>query len=111
MGHIRFSHDYPKLYGQKWGLLVWISVWDSKDVNKNRKLLEYDTRYIREVSPTHTKAEYYPLPNEGKLLQLIFLGDEGIPFCTFRPYTDKKHQYYTERLGTDFDIKISESDK
>ena len=112
MPSIKFSHEYPKLHGQVRAELLDVRVTAAEDVQKNKELIEYDTMYEDETGERDhfgtpiTKVGYYPLPKKGFLLQLIFLGNKKIPFCTLRRKTDEKMDYYTELLGEEFDIEI-----
>ena len=90
---IRFSHKYPKLWGQSTAELMRVNL--LADINPT--LLEYDTNWA--------DGEYYELP-KGKVIQLIFLGDLGIPFCTIRRYTDEKWKYYCGCVGDTFKIEL-----
>ncbi len=108
MNQIPFSHNYPKLWGQKTGKLVYVQLLDAKDVQKNKDLLEYDTKYDSNLRGLY---EYYPLPKSGNLIQLVFIGDKGIPFCTLRPEYSKignKLEYYQSRIGQDFEIVMKD---
>lgn len=94
MNEIRFSHNYPKLWNQKKAELIAVREINSKDFNID--LLEYDTKY---------HGGYYPL-KEGDYIQLIFLGDKHIPFCTIRPYSQQKENYYQDSINMIFDIVV-----
>jgi hypothetical protein len=108
MNEIKFSHNYPKIWGQKEATLILIRVLDAKAVQNNKDLLEYDTRYdLPDYSPDFfDELVYYPLPKTGKLIQLIFIGDKDIPFCTIRRHTPEKEKYYDSKLGYKFAIVI-----
>jgi hypothetical protein len=107
---ISFQHNYPKLHNQTKAELLAIKCLDAKDVQKNKDLLEYDTRYKSDMIGLY---EYYPLSKTGQLIQLIFLGDKGIPFCTIRTRfgydrgknckTDKL-EYYQSKIGEWFEV-------
>jgi len=97
MEEIKFSHNYPKLWDQETAYLILIRETDFRDISE--KLLDYDTK--------NSKGGYYPLP-KGKLLQLFFIGNEGIPFCTIRRYTPEKLLYYLSLIHTSFKILIEE---
>ena len=72
MNKIKFSKKYPKLWEQTTAELL--AVKDiTIDENINRDLLEYDTKA--------DDGSYYEL-KKGKYIQLIFLGNKNIPFCT-----------------------------
>lgn len=96
---IKFCSNYPKLWGQKSAVLI--SVRDIK-INKNTHpdLLEYDTK--------KTDGTYFPLKS-GNYIQLLFVGDKGIPFCTIRSaFPTKKIDYYKCQYGQTFEIKIED---
>ena len=88
---IKFSKNYPKLWG-----VEDINI----DENTNKDLLEYDTKA--------NDGSYYEL-KKGKYIQLIFLGNKNIPFCTIRSaygqYGNKK-EYYQAKVGETFNIVI-----
>lgn len=104
MNKIKFSKIYPKLWGQTQAKLI--AVEDiTIDENTDKDLIEYDTKA--------SDGSYYKL-NKGKYIQLIFLGNKNIPFCTIRSkygasapflrdYIDKT-EYYKSKIGEMFDI-------
>jgi len=92
---IKFSSNYPKLWNQKTATLLEIRLLQRENLRK--ELIEYDTK--------NNNGEYYQLP-KGTLLQLIFVGDKGIPFCTLRRHTPAKEVYYQSHIGYMFDIVI-----
>ncbi len=47
---------------------------------------------------------YYELPKYGKVLQLIFIGNYDIPFCTLRSDKPGKLNYYNKQIGREFEI-------
>lgn len=96
MNYIRFSHDYPKLHGQKRAKLLAVEP-IRIDRNTPRELIEYDTKH---------DGGYFPLPT-GNYIQLIFLGDLHIPFCTIRKaYPPAKRDYYKGKIGDWFEVVI-----
>jgi hypothetical protein len=119
--NIRFSHNYPKLWGQKTAMLIEVRIVQKE--NLSPLLVEYDTYWndnlqnkwensmeicsttVQKINLKPNCYGYYPLP-KGTLLQLIFLGDKGIPFCTLRRHTPQKERYYQSRVGFMFDISI-----
>ena len=114
MNHINFSHIYPKLHNQTKAELLAVKLLNAKDVQDNEDLLEYDTRFNDNIVGL---CHYYPLPKTGELIQLIFLGNKGIPFCTIRSrfgfvYFDGKRvkndkfEFYNNKKGEIFDIVI-----
>jgi hypothetical protein len=121
MNQIPFSHSYPKLWGQITAELIAIRLLPAKDVQNNPDLLEYDTKYIdkrdytgfeyKEVLEKVERFDYYQLPKSGNLIQLVFLGNKGIPFCTLRPEYSKmgnKLEYYKSKIGQEFEIVVKE---
>jgi hypothetical protein len=93
MSVIKFSHPYPKLWGQTTAKLLSVSVMPGIGAD----LREYDTR-IQE-------GEYYKLP-EGLLLHLVFVGNKGIPFTTLRSFNPEKFDFYVERVHQWFDVEV-----
>lgn len=100
MDRILFSKDYIKLHGQTEAELL--SVRRIRiDENTPRELIEYDTTAI--------DGSRYEL-KKGNYIQLVFLGNFGIPFCTIR--TDRpalngqkaKYEFYSERIGHKFSL-------
>lgn len=71
MKAIKFSHEYPKLHGQTSAELLAVH---PLDAHTPKELLDYDTTY---------EGGRYPL-RSGEYIQLIFLGNLRIPFCTIR---------------------------
>lgn len=108
MNNIKFSHRYPKLWEQTTAELL--DVREIKGNELNDDLLEYDTRYIKEfeeITESETQYEYYPLDKNQDYLQLLFLGDKRIPFCTIRRKTPTKMEYYKNCIGKIFNIIIT----
>ena len=101
MYKIKFSHLYPKLWGQETAELLRVKVVDRKGLHKD--LIEYDTHYY---TGHGIDGGYYALPN-GLLIHLTFIGNKGIPFCTIRRYTQSKFEYYDELKGKQFEIIIN----
>lgn len=93
---IKFSHAYPKLHGQTSAELLAVRP-IRIDRNTPKELIEYDTRY---------DGGHFPLPT-GDYIQLIFLGNLRIPFCTIRKnYPPQKGVYYRGKVGDTFTIEI-----
>ncbi|MFA5453173.1 MAG: hypothetical protein WC248_06335, partial [Candidatus Methanomethylophilaceae archaeon] len=93
---IKFSSDYPKLHGQTSAELLAVKpIRIDKDTPK--ELIEYDTR--------KSDGTYYNLKTDN-YIQLIFLGNLGIPFCTIRSkrnrYAEDKEAYYLQFVGENF---------
>ena len=101
MKTIKFSGDYPKLHGQKEATLVAVTR-IKIDENTPPELLEYDTK--------KSDGTYYELKH-GTYLQLIFLGDKAIPFCTIRSAQPAhKVEDYKASIGQRFIIQIEKQE-
>jgi len=87
------------LYKQTEAHLIYVRTIDKGAVNEHLK--QYDTKTVDE--------KYYPLPNTD-LIQLIFIGNFDIPFCTLRRYTEEKYRYYNESVGEEFNIVFPSDD-
>lgn len=102
MNRIGFSHKYPKLHRQKTATLLAVrELLIPKDLNDD--LLRYDT-----VFDDGSGKGYFPLP-DGEYLQLIFIGNKHIPFCTIRSkwgVHKNKKEYYESKIGEEFEIHI-----
>lgn len=94
---IKFSHEYPKLWKQTKAELIHLRLLHAKELSNELK--GYDTLYQAE-----NKVGYYRLPENGMLIQLIFIGNFGIPFCTLRRYTKEKLDHYKKNVGNEFDM-------
>ncbi len=99
---IDFSGDYPKLHGQTTAeLLAVLPIRIDKDTPK--ELFEYDTK--------KSDGTYYKLKT-GDYIQLVFVGNLGIPFCTIRTkrnkYSEDKEAYYKKHIGETFDLNFIE---
>lgn len=95
MNAIKFSHEYPKLHGQTSAELLAVRPL-KVDAHTPKKLLDYDTTY---------EGGRYPL-RSGEYIQLIFLGNLRIPFCTIRSaYPPSKVAYYKQSVGKVFIIE------
>jgi hypothetical protein len=105
MNTIRFSHEYPKLHGQTSAELLAVKpIRIDKDTPS--ELLDYDTTYW----DGDIKSRF-PLPT-GNYIQLVFLGNLRIPFCTIRKaYPPSKVEYYSGKIGDTFEIVIKEDAK
>lgn len=95
---IKFSHRYLKLHGQTSAtLLAVLPLRIDKDTPK--ELLEYDTKF---------DGGYFPLKT-GEYIQLVFIGNLRIPFCTIRSaFRKEKVKYYTDAIGETFNIEFME---
>lgn len=100
---INFSHNYPKLHGQRVGTLLAV-IPIRIDRNTPQELLDYDTTYHEE----NGYRCHFPLLT-GDYIQLVFVGNLHIPFCTIRKaWPRQKVDYYKAAIGHDFVIHIEE---
>lgn len=97
---IEFSSDYPKLHGQTSAILIAV-IPIRIDKKTPVQLIEYDTK--------KADGTYYKL-KKGDYIQLIFIGNFGIPFCTIRSKRnrlgDDKELYYKDHINEVFAIEI-----
>lgn len=100
---LRFSAEYPKLYGQRSARLLEVLP-ITIDENTPSELIEYDTK-------TNRNGHYKLKP--GQNVQLIFIGNKAIPFCTIRSrffWDGKKEldklEYFQKLVGKVFEIRI-----
>lgn len=101
MKKIKFSHNYYKLHGQTTAVLI--AVRELRiDENTPKTLIEYDTSF---------EGGKYVL-SKGDYVQLVFLGNFGIPFCTIRRKIGmrgyNKFEYYTALIGETFEVVVEE---
>ena len=103
MKTIRFSHNYPKLHGQTTAELLAVKP-IRIDGNTPMALIDYDTTYHDE----NGYVRHYYLA-KGDYIQLIFLGNLRVPFCTIRKaWPRSKVDYYTAAIGEMFAIEVME---
>ena len=101
MKTIAFSHHYPKIHGQVQAKLIAVIPLPGREINE--ELLEYDTTFVEDGVKGH-----FPLKKSGQYIQLIFIGDFRIPFCTIRPaWPPEKVEYYTSAIGEVFSIRYA----
>lgn len=100
MDRICFSKDYIKLHGQSEAVLLYVRRMRI-DENTPVELINYDTS-------AKDGSKYLLI--EGNYIQLVFLGNLGIPFCTLRleetnsNMLKTKYEYYSERIGHNFKL-------
>ena len=96
MKMIIFEGEYPKLHNQNIAKLVAVETIKINQ-SKHQELLEYDTK--------RSDGTYYQI-NDGDYIQLIFIGDKHIPFCTLRKFSGYSLNYYKELIGSTLKIVI-----
>lgn len=107
-----FAHDFFKLQKQTSAKLLYVTQVSHCDIHP--LALVMDTQYYEkeqepgrpEITITEVQKEY-PLP-KGALILFVFLGNKGIPFTTYRQFTDKKLRNYKARIGETFNLIIKE---
>ena len=114
MNTIKFSHAYPKLHGQTTAELLAVRP-IRIDRDTPDELLEYDTTYydkpFKDEMSLYAEKHRFPLPT-GDYIQLIFLGNLRIPFCTIRKaYPPQKVEYYKQAVGETFEVWIKPETK
>ena len=102
MKEIKFNDNYPKLHGQTAATLIAVSR-IKIDTEKDKELLEYDTK--------KSDGTYYEI-KDGLYIQLVFLGDKAIPFCTLRSALPAhKVEQYKAQIGKPFKIVIEKEEQ
>lgn len=98
MPKIKFSHNYPKLWNQVAAELLAVRPIYICSATSH-ELIEYDTK-IKD-------GEYFKL-KAGNYIQLVFIGNKNIPFCTIRSaYPQTKVDYYNGLIGKVFDLEVN----
>lgn len=97
---IGFSQYYPKLHGQTKAVLLAVDRVDRRDISG--AAVEYDTVYWRKGV-----KERFPLP-DGRYIRLVFLGNFGIPFTTYRKDKVENQRKYFGAVGTTFEVYVKE---
>ena len=101
MKSIGFSHHYPKIHGQTTAKFLCVLPLAGRDISE--ELLEYDTTFVEDGAKGR-----FPLKRSGKYIQLVFIGDKRIPFCTIRPaWPPDKVEYYESAIGEVFEIRYA----
>jgi len=96
---IGFSHHYPKIHGQSKANLI--AVHTLKGCEITDQLLEYDTTFVDDDG----SIGRFPLKRTGSYIQLFFVGEFRIPFCTIRPaWPPEKVEYYRSSIGETFEV-------
>lgn len=98
MNKIKFLGNYVKLHNQTRATLIKVNFVEV-DKNTSKELLDYDT--------TREDGSKFNL-KDGQYLQLIFIGNLGIPFSTLRSISYEKIKHYVLNLNKEFEIEIEE---
>ena len=104
MNIIFFDDNYPKLHNQTTAKLVAIETIRINN-EKHKELLEYDT--------IKSDGSYYPIDtnNNNQYIQLVFIGNKHIPFCTLRKFGGYNWSYYKTKINDLFKIVIKKDPK
>lgn len=94
--HIGFSHRYFKLYGQSSGTLLQVKIVDVADISS--EAIDYDTAY--------DGGRFEFDPEEKTLLRLVFIGDKGIPFTTYRADTAEHRRRFFGGVDQEFNFNF-----
>lgn len=97
---IKFNNNYPKLHGQKRARLLAVITGFSGELLKSRfpDLVFYDT--LRD------DGRYYDIKPDESYILLLFEGDKGILFTTFRKDNEENFVRYNTSIGQIFWIKV-----
>ena len=97
---IKLNNKYPKLHGQKTARLLAVITGFSGELLQSRfpDLVFYDT--LRD------DGRYYNIKPDESYILLLFEGDKGILFTTFRKDTEENFVKYNTSIGQFFWIRI-----
>lgn len=97
---IEFNNNYPKLHGQKHARLLAVITGFSGELLKNRfpDLVFYDTQ--------RDDGRYYDIKPDESYILLLFEGDKGVLFTSFRKDNEENFVKYNPSIGQLFKIKI-----
>lgn len=97
---IKFDNDYPKMYSQRAGrlLAVFNDLSGQLLLRKFPDLVSYDT--LRD------DGRYYAIKPEESYMLLMFEGDRGILFTTFRKQNAENADKYNSRIGCVFKFEV-----
>jgi len=98
MNKIKFLGDYVKLHHQTKATLLQVN-FTQIDEDTPQELIDYDTTRL-DGTKYKLEDKYY--------LQLIFLGNFGIPFSTLRSMGYEKMKRYVSNINKEFEIEIQE---
>lgn len=103
MKRIEFSHNFTKLHGTTKARLL---EWQTKDSDFiDGEAILYDTEYWE-----GGKRKFYYL-KPGLYLRLLLMGENGIPFTTYRKANNENVAKYCDSIGEWFEIVVNEGGK
>lgn len=101
MEEIIFNRNYDKLHGQTEAVLIGLT-----EINVPEDISDEFVQYDTAVNGRNIISQF----DEGTYLQLFFVGNKHIPFCTLRNRTGYKgfnrKEYYLDHIGSLFKIVI-----
>lgn len=97
MERIGFTHNYSKLHEQTYAQVLMVRLVYKDSLNS--EFIQYDTDGL------------FQLEDDDIFIELILLGNKGIPFTTLRSYTQKNADKYLRSKGTFFEIYVNENPK
>ena len=98
MQTIKFNHIYAKLHGAEFATLLRVDIVDIDSISSAGLL--YDTTYF-----DHGEKKYFRL-DSGIYFRLIFIGDDDIPFTTYRKFNISNSLNYLNSIGQLFKVVI-----
>jgi hypothetical protein len=105
---ILFSHHYEKLWGQTSAKLLAVNtdiyIHRPFDVSELGSLVDYDTRYYDQSEWVMKRGTIA----KGEYMQLVLLGNKGIPFCALRRQNVENRKRYIGKEGETFLIGVTE---
>lgn len=111
----KFAHEFFKLHKQNSAKLLYVTQVSHCDIDPLSLVM--DTQYYElEQVPERPEGvqenvlKQYPLP-KGALILFVFLGNKGIPFTTYRQFSDASLRKYQTRIGEVFDIIVKEREE
>lgn len=98
---IEFDNNYPKLHGQKEARLVAVFNDISGRIlyNKFPDLMGFDCK--------RSDGKFYFVNPEKDYMLLLFIGDKGILFPTFRKSNDENKSRYNDSIGELYKLIIA----
>lgn len=104
---LRLDHAYLKLHGQSQGRLV--ALQRIRLTREDEELKIYDGEHFTGV---HLEDEIaVDKEKNGDFIQMVFIGEKGIPFSVFREYRKWKWDSFRDRIGMEFEFEIKKERK
>jgi hypothetical protein len=101
MKSITFKHPYPKMCGQTSGRLVAVLP-IMIDRGSPDELMKYETTYSEDGRYFYDRLE------NGKYIQLVFVGNLGIPFSDIREaWPENRVRFFYESVNEEFSFNFT----